>query len=118
MECQKRCAAYREALAEKLKPGALAVSPKFHSILGYLVSETWTSPCLLSLSITSDGYLLGFTDGLVSVFLGNARDLARNLLGMRDEGIITDGEYGYLVERCVALGGTRSGMACQNGIDW
>jgi hypothetical protein len=66
-------------LATKLGPERVAVSNKFRAILGYLLGREWTSPRLVSLAVTSDGFLLGQHAGDLGMndMLGTAADLRR-----------------------------------------
>ena len=77
-----------ESVVEKLSPRKLRVSPRFHAILGFLLGHPeWTSPSLLTLSVTSDGFLIGRPQDppdpddaktpreLVAAVLAGARDL-------------------------------------------
>jgi hypothetical protein len=63
-------------LVAKLHPSVFKTSPKMTAILGYLLDQEWTSPQIVSMAITSDGFLV--TDG---DFFGDAESLDRNLAG-------------------------------------
>lgn len=56
-------------------------SDHFQAILGCLLVEDWTSPCLVEMVVTSDGHLLGRYGGEAEfkAFLGEVDDLIRNI---------------------------------------
>lgn len=65
-----------QSLQKKLHPGRFsAMSPKMAAIVGFIVGCTWTKPNIVSLTITSDGFLL--TD-YGNQLIGTASDLERN----------------------------------------
>lgn len=69
-------------LADKLNPARFtAMSGKMAAIVGFILGETWTSPRIWSLSITSDGFLLA--NG-ANEFIGSADDLADNIARLMD----------------------------------
>lgn len=92
-----------EELVEAFSPDKLRVSPKFSAILCYLLGgDEWTTPSLVSLATTSDGYLMGRDNGdrgfdTGGVFLGAVSDLNANLAGVADVLELTVEERG-----CVA----------------
>lgn len=68
-------------LTEKLHPGRFpGMSPKMAAIVGYILGETFTRPALVELSVTSDGFVLGRTEGDCGLneWIGSASDLERN----------------------------------------
>jgi hypothetical protein len=74
-------------LVGKLHPTQVRVSPLFHAVLACLLGQTgWTTPELASLTVTSDGFLLGMRQGDCGFndFLGTHDDLARNLRGVAE----------------------------------
>jgi hypothetical protein len=65
-------------LASKLHPERFsAMSGKMAAIVGFILGESWTTPEIEALSVTSDGFVL--TD---AEFFGEAADLDRNLLNL------------------------------------
>jgi len=86
-----------ETLAEKLHPSRFTdMSGKMAAMVAYILGETWTDPQIISLSITSDGYLLGrdtergFDTG--GRFLGCAADLYTNLRNLFEAAELTPAE--------------------------
>ncbi len=62
-------------LHHKLHPRRFpGMSPKMAAMVGYILGQEWTSPSLITLSITSDGFLVSMEH-----FLGSATDLEDNL---------------------------------------
>ena len=53
------------------------MSDKMTAFLSYLFQEDWTEPRILDLNITSDGFVMAFTDQEDSLF-SSASDLERN----------------------------------------
>jgi hypothetical protein len=65
-------------LAGKLQPDRFsAMSGKMAAIVAFILGESWTTPEIAALSVTSDGFVL--TD---AEFFGEAADLDRNLLNL------------------------------------
>lgn len=71
-------------LVSKLNPDVVQVSPKFRAILGCMLHQKWTEPELISMAMTSDGFLLGQHRGDIGMndILGSRQDLERNLTGL------------------------------------
>ena len=71
---------------KKLSPKAVRVSPQFHAMLGALLGETtWTKPALESITITSDGFVLGRRVGDIGCndFMGATyAELVQNIKGV------------------------------------
>jgi hypothetical protein len=68
-------------LAEKLHPRRFPnMSGKMAAVVGYILGEEWSEPCIVELVITSDGWLLARDAGHVGFdrFIGAAIDLERN----------------------------------------
>ena len=84
------------SLVSKIK--SVRVSPKFSAMLAYILGEEWTDPQITGLSITSDGYLLAATseDPFYDDFIGEASNLARNLIGVADVAELTGKEWAEL----------------------
>jgi hypothetical protein len=95
----------REALIDKLRPGKLRVSPKFHAILAYLLGQRWSKPCLTDLCLTSDGCLLGQREGDCGLneFLGDESSLRHNIEGACRVAGTTPEELHYLRGRLERL---------------
>lgn len=71
-----------ESMARKLHPKRFPdMSMKMAAILGAMLGKSWTTPALVELCITSDGYLLGRKKGGLSFegFLGTEDELKDNL---------------------------------------
>ena len=47
------------------------------AIVGFILGETWTDPAIVTLAVTSDGFVT-----TESEFIGEAADLDRNLLNL------------------------------------
>jgi len=66
------------------------------AMVAFVIGESWTMPEIGSLSITSDGYLVGYpmTAGMLghSEFYGSADDLERNVHNLLDVADLTDEE--------------------------
>lgn len=74
----------KAALAAKLNPDVLAVSPRFTAMLAYFLDEYWADPRIVDMAVTSDGMLLLGTvkDPLLNEFVGDADMLDHNLKGV------------------------------------
>mgnify|MGYP001615988661 FL=1 len=75
------------------------MSGKMAAILGFIVGEQWATPHIMSLSITSDGFLIGRDSSSIdeyglgrSVFVGAANDLAANLCRLFEVADLTPDE--------------------------
>ena len=99
-------ATMRRVLVEKLGPGRVQVSPKFRAILGCLLGEVWTEPCIDALCVTSDGILLARHAGDIGFnhVEGVVEDLLRNLEGLAEVAQLTPEEAKALVARVPARG--------------
>ena len=74
-------------LTEKLSPARLRCSGKLTAILAFLVNaKGWTDPAITGMVITSDGFVLAATthDPFMNDFIGDVRDLDRNLAGVAE----------------------------------
>lgn len=116
-----------ESATEKLSPKKLRVSPLFHAILGFLLGHSeWVSPPLFTLSVTSDGFLIGrpmdppdpddaetpqeLMEAVLAgardlpheVMLGGADDLLRNLQGVAGAVELTPDERKAVGEAALA----------------
>ena len=93
----------KAAVAKKLHPNRLRVSPMFTAILACLVGESWTQPAILELCVLDDGILareeghLGFDR-----FLAAPSDLWRNLRGVADAAELDEEETAWLVAQAEA----------------
>jgi hypothetical protein len=89
--------------ARKLR--LVAVSDHFQAILGCLLSEDWTTPRLVEMTITPDGHLLGRCDGEPSfkAFLGASQDLLKNIHGIAKVAELDGDEVGYLVAKVAEI---------------
>jgi len=62
-------------LVEKLHPKRFTdMSPKMAAIVGCILGESWTTPGVTDLSITSDGCVVCFES-----FIGSVEDFDRNI---------------------------------------
>lgn len=93
----------RQDAARKLR--TVQVSEHFQAILGCMLSEDWTTPRLVELTITPDGHMLGRCDGEVSfaAFLGASEDLLRNIHGIAKAADLDGDEVGYLVAKVAEI---------------
>jgi hypothetical protein len=93
----------RRDCARKLR--AVQVSDHFRAILGCLLGEDWTTPRLVEMVVTPDGYLLGRcdSDGSFKAFLGASADLIRNIHGVAAVAELDGDEIGYLVGRVAEI---------------
>lgn len=71
-----------QALIKKLDPRkAPQMSRGFAALIAYITSHDYGNPYkVLSLSITSDGFVQGWDNERGSIFIGSAADLRRNLM--------------------------------------
>lgn len=68
------------ALIMKLDPRRFSgMSPQMAAIIGYLLGKKWTVPTLVSLYITSDGFVMGRNSDGREIFIGSNKDLANNI---------------------------------------
>lgn len=93
----------RQDCVRKLR--VVQVSDHFQAILGCLLGENWTSPCLVEMVVTSDGHLLGRCDGDAEfkAFLGEVNDLIRNIHGVALVAELNGDEVGYLVAKVAEI---------------
>lgn len=89
--------------ARKLK--AVKVSEHFQAILGCLLDEDWTTPCLVEMVITPDNHMLGRAEGQpsLSVFLGATEDLLTNIHGVAKVAELDGDELGYLLGKVAEI---------------
>jgi hypothetical protein len=87
------------------KVRGLQVSDHFRAIPGCLQGEDWTTPRLVEMVITPDGHRLGRCEGDVSfrAFLGDSKDLVRNIHGVAPVAELDGDEVGYLVARVAEI---------------
>ena len=81
------------------------VSEHFQAILGCILGEAWTTPRLVEMVITSDGHLLGRSEGQVtfSTFLGATEDLLRNIHGIAKVAELDGDEVGFLLAKIAEI---------------
>lgn len=80
-------------LKTKLSPGRFTdMSPKMAAIVGCIVGECWTSPGIIELSVTSDGFVTGFDTNHRSPFLGTYQELCDNWARLLDAAGLDDAE--------------------------
>jgi hypothetical protein len=68
-------------LREKLNPARFtAMSPRMAACVGFLIEENFTEPAIVSLVVTSDGFVLAMHEGDIgyNAFIGSESDLKRN----------------------------------------
>ena len=68
----------RETLIDKLRPDRFTeMSGKMAAIVGYILDEQFSDPAISELVVTSDGYVLGQTEGEVGAndMIGEEADL-------------------------------------------
>lgn len=88
-------------LVEKVSPGRIGMAPVFGAIVQYILGESqWVKPRLVSLVITSDGFLIGRTEvnGALSreAILGNREELERGLTELATVASLTTEERSCL----------------------
>jgi hypothetical protein len=93
---------------KKLNPGRFpGMSGKMAAILGAIFGEEFTNPRMASVTVTSDGFLLGMNEGDIGYneFLGSFSDLERNYMNLIDipEVGLTPVEYDYAKGKLEAL---------------
>jgi hypothetical protein len=69
-------------LKDRLHPKRFtAMSPKMSAIVAYILGESWTSPQISGIMVTSDGFALASLKGDIGYndFLGTIADLENNL---------------------------------------
>jgi hypothetical protein len=93
----------RQCCVRKLE--SVAVSDHFRAILGCLLGENWTTPCLIEMVITPDGHLLGKCEGQASftAYLGASEDLLRNIRGVAPVAELDGDEVGYLLGKITEI---------------
>jgi hypothetical protein len=93
----------RKDCARKLR--GIEISDHFRAILGCLLGVDWTTPCLVEMTITPDGHLLGRCEGQTSfkTFLGDSGDLLRNIHGVAPVAELDGDEIGYLVGKVAEI---------------
>jgi hypothetical protein len=66
-----------ESLHPRRFPG---MSGKMAAIVGYILGEVWSRPCIAEMVVTSDGFVLARNEGHVGfdTIIGAAADLERN----------------------------------------
>lgn len=76
-----------QSLVDKLNPRKYGFSPMMAAILGCILEQDWVKPRIHSLTVTSDGYLLG--DGSLldsfSGFMHNLGSLVNETEGLTDD---------------------------------
>lgn len=97
----------RQDAARKLR--SVTISEHFQAILGCLLDEDWTMPCLAEMVITPDGHLIGRcqNEASFSAFLGASEDLLRNIHGIAAVAELDGDELGYLLGRVAEIKGRR-----------
>lgn len=88
-----------------IKLQSVQVSDHFRAILGCLLGEDWTTPQLIEMVVSSDGFLLGRCDGDAEfkVFLGESIDLVKNIHGVATVAELDGDEIGYLVAKVAEI---------------
>lgn len=94
-------------IRRKVSPQALRTSGKMTAMLAFLLDAAdWTSPEIIELNATSDGYLLATTsNGAMGQFFGTVDDALGNLRGLVHQSILTQAEGRYLLGRFETLTG-------------
>ncbi len=89
-----------ENVATKLNPGRFpGMSGKMAAILGAIYHKEWTNPRMIEVTVTSDLFVLGMTEGDCGFneFIGSFADLERNYMNLINipEVGLTPVEYDY-----------------------
>jgi len=69
------------SLAEKLHPSRFTeISPKMAAIVGYVLGEKWTNPSIVSMTTTSDEFVMAMIEGDIGYneFIGSLRETGDN----------------------------------------
>lgn len=82
-------------LIRKLHPSRFsAMSPRMAAIVGCVLSQKFTEPQLVGITVTSDGFVLGMQEGGIGFddFIGSSADLRRNWNVLLDAAELTPEE--------------------------
>jgi hypothetical protein len=82
-------------LIRKLHPRQFtAMSSKMTALVGCILGQAWTTPRLIGMTITSDGFVLGMWQGDIGFndFIGASADLYRNWTAFLDAAELTSTE--------------------------
>lgn len=85
----------KDRLVAKLHPDRFTeMSGKMAAVVGYILDERFTEPAISELVVTSDGFVLARTEGIVGddEIVGTEADLDRNLLDLISAAGLTDEE--------------------------
>ena len=87
----------KKDVADKVRQ--VQVSGKFAAILACMLGECWTNPALAELTVTSDRFLMGRSEGDIGFneFLGDVNDLHRNVMGLAKVADLTPDETRFLI---------------------
>lgn len=97
-------ATIRSSVLEKLHPNRIQLSAKFRALLGYLLDERWTNPYIVTLDITSDGFMNVWTSDGQNGIEGGVGDLDRNIRGVAEVAGLTAEETAWLENQVPARG--------------
>lgn len=94
----------KQRLVDALNPNAMKVSPKFTAMLGFFLDRDWTTPKIVDMAITSDGFvMIGTTDDpFLNEMAGEANDLDRNLRGVATAAGLSDEDAATLISLAYA----------------
>jgi hypothetical protein len=89
--------------SEKLR--SVQVSAHFQAILGCLLDQDWSTPRMVEMVITPDGYLLGRCEGEAAfkAFLSASEDLVKNIHGVAAVAERDGDEVGFLVPKLAEM---------------
>ncbi len=75
-------------------------SGKMMAIMGYILNEKLTDPSFASITITSDGHVLGMHRGDIGYndYIGSIHDFVRNVNGLVNVAELTQDEKQYILK--------------------
>lgn len=88
----------QEKILEQAKSGNW--SPQMVALLGYVMCQTWTEPCILDLNRTSDNYAVTFNSDGSRNWLGSWSMVEENLKKVAEAADLTGEERSEFVALC------------------
>ncbi len=78
----------------------IETSGKMMAIMGYILNEELTDPSFASITITSDGHVLGMQRGDIGYndYIGGIHDFVRNVNGLVNAAELTHEEQKYILK--------------------
>ena len=97
-----------EAIKTKLHPSRFPnITPKLVALLGWLLKKEFTDPAISALYVTSDGFFLAQNKGDIGFnnFMGDVKDLERNMKGICQVAGLTEDETEWVTARLDSIPG-------------